>query len=138
MALLEYVTKEAFAPFGTVIEHPDPAKGGVCVVEREENDPWRIGIYRYSNHSIQQFECHPYSKESFEPLKGITVLLVAEHDTPEDYHAFLLDKPICLKKGVWHQVLSLTEVAEVKITENLEVAAEFYDHEKPISIGTCI
>ncbi len=45
MALLEYVTKEAFAPFGTVIEHPDPAKGGFCVVEREENDPWRIGIF---------------------------------------------------------------------------------------------
>ena len=36
MALLEYVTKEAFAPFGTVIEHPDPSKGGFCVVEREE------------------------------------------------------------------------------------------------------
>ena len=80
----------------------------------------------------------PYSKESFEPLKGISVLLVAEHEKPEDYHAFLLDKPICLKKGVWHQVLSLTAEAEVKITENLEVSSEFYSPEKPIWIGTCM
>ena len=85
MALLEYVTKEAFAPFGTVIEHPDPSKGGFCVVEREENDPWRIGIYRYSNHSIQQFECHPYSKESFEPLKGrrLPCLSLRQANLPE-------------------------------------------------------
>ena len=138
MAFLEYVTKEAFAPFGTVIELPDSAKEGFYVVEREEGSPWRIGVFRYSNRSVRQFECHPYSKESFEPLKGISGLLVAEHEKPEDYHAFLLDKPICLKKGVWHQVLSLTAEAEVKITENLEVSSEFYSPEKPIWIGTCM
>ena len=45
MAFLEYVTKEAFAPFGTVIELPDSAKEGFYVVEREEGSPWRIGVF---------------------------------------------------------------------------------------------
>ena len=79
-------------------------------------------------------ENHPFSKESFEPLKGITVLLVAEHETPEEYQAFVLDKPVCLKKGIWHQVLALTPEAQVKITENLEVASEFYEYEKAKSV----
>ena len=52
----------------------------------------------------------------FEPLHGLTVLLVAEHETPDAWRAFILDKPVCLKKGVWHQTLSLTDEATVKIS----------------------
>ncbi len=137
MALLEYITKEAFTPFGTVLEFPEGSGDGFWVVETEEKEPWRIGLFRYSNRQIRRLECHPYSKESFEPYKGITVLLVAEHHAPEDCHAFILDKPVCLKKGIWHQVLSLTEKAEVKITENLEVTSEFYDYEEPVEVGIC-
>lgn len=84
--------------------------------------------------SIQRIECHPTSMETFEPLSGVTVLLVAEHVTPEDYKAFVLDKPVCLKKGVWHQVLSLTPVAEVKITENKDVYSDYYDLPKEIRV----
>lgn len=138
MALVECITKEAFVPFGSVIEIPQGGEDGFYIVEAEEEAPWRLAVYRYNNRSVRQFECHPYSKESFEPLKGITVLLVAEHDTPQDFHVFILDKPICLKKGVWHQVLSLTDEAQVKITENLEVTAEFYDLEEPVGVGTCV
>ncbi len=72
-------------------------------------------------------ECHPDSYESFEPLKGIGILLTAKPESPEDYHAFLLDKPVCLKKGVWHQLIALTEEVQVKITENLEVGTSFYE-----------
>ena len=64
----------------------------------------------------------------------MTVLLVAEHETPEKYKAFVLDKPVCLKKGVWHQVLSLTPSAEVKITENKDVYSEFYDLPEEIQV----
>lgn len=79
-------------------------------------------------------ECHPTSLESFEPLSGLTVLVVAEHDKPDEYEAFILDKPVCLYKGVWHQVLALTDEAQVKIAENLDVSSKFYDLEKPISV----
>ena len=134
MKPLEYVTKEAFAPFGSVIEFPESAKEPFVIVDTEEKEPWRIAVFRYVNRSVERLECHPYSKESFEPLKGLTVLFVAEHDTPQEYHAFILDRPVCLKKGIWHQVLSLTQEAQVKITENLEVSSEFYDLGKKIGI----
>ena len=134
MVKLESVTREGFAPFGTVLEFPDGCTGNFCIIDTEKEEPWRVAVFRYSNKGIKRIENHPTSKESFEPLKGITVLLVAEHDTPEDYRAFILDKPVCLKKGVWHQTLSLTPEAEVKITENLEVESVFYDYEKEIKV----
>lgn len=135
MKQLEYVTREAFQPFGSVIEFPEEVEDNFFIVDSEEKEPWRVAVFRYANRDVQRFECHPYSKESFEPLKGLTVLFVAEHDTPQDYHAFILDKPVCLKKGIWHQTLSLTDEAEVKITENLEVSSEFYVQEKRIVIA---
>ena len=91
-------------------------------------------MFRYTNKTIQRIENHPTSMETFEPLSGVTVLLVAEHETPENYKAFVLDKPVCLKKGVWHQVLSLTPSAEVKITENKDVYSEFYDLPEEIQV----
>ena len=54
-------------------------------------------------------------------------MLTARPESPEDYHAFLLDKPVCLNKGVWHQLIALTEEVQVKITENLEVGTLFYE-----------
>lgn len=134
MVRLESVTKEAFAPFGTVMEFPEDCMDCFCIVDTEEEKPWRVAVFRYSNREIKRIECHPSSKETFEPLKGITVLLVAEHETPEDYHAFILDKPVCLKKGVWHQTLALTPEAQVKITENLEVESVFYEYENAKSV----
>jgi hypothetical protein len=35
--------------------------------------------------------------------------------------AFYLDKPIILHKGIWHNVLTSTKEAHIKITENNEV-----------------
>lgn len=128
---LESITRKAFEPFGTVLEFPEEFKDNFYIVDTEKEEPWRVAVFRYSNKEIKRIENHPFSKESFEPLKGVTVLLVAEHDTPEEYRAFILDKPVCLKKGVWHQTLSLTPEAEVKITENLEVQSVFYEYEVP-------
>ena len=97
---VESITREAFEPFGTDLEIPEGFEGNFRIVDTEEEKPWRVAVFRYSNKEIKKIENHPYSKESFEPLKGLTVLLVAEHDTPEDYRAFVLDKPVCLKKGI--------------------------------------
>lgn len=130
MAKLESITQESFAPFGTVLEFPENYEDNFYIVDTEEEDPWRIAVFRFSNKEIKVIEHHPGSKESFEPLKGCTVLLVAEHETPEAYRAFILDKPVCLEKGVWHQVLALTPEAEVKITENLQVESVFYEYKE--------
>jgi len=127
---VESITREAFEPFGTVLEFPEGFEDTFYIVDTEEVSPWRVAVYRYTNKGIKVIENHPTSKETFEPLKGITILLVAENATPEDYRVFVLDKPVCLKKGTWHQVLSLTPEEEVKITENLEVESVFYEFEK--------
>lgn len=79
-------------------------------------------------------KCCLWLPESVARQHGLTVLVVATHENPEEYEAFILDKPVCLKKGIWHQVLALTEEAQVKIVENLEVQSEFYDLEKAIHV----
>ena len=128
---LESVTVNAFRPFGTVLEFLPGDTSNFYIVDTEPVQPWRVAVFRYSNKEITKIECHPTSKESFEPLSGITVLLVAEHDDPEDCHALILDKPVVLAKGIWHQTLALTPEATVKITENLEVESEFYTYDEP-------
>ena len=78
---LESVTVNAFRPFGTVLEFLPGDTSNFYIVDTETEQPWRVAVFRYSNKEITKIECHPTSKESFEPLYGITVLLVAEHDT---------------------------------------------------------
>ena len=132
--VLKSVSSQAFEPFGTVLEFPEGYEGNFVIVDTDTDNPWRVAVFRYRNKEIQRIECHPASKETFEPLFGATVLLVAEHSTPERYQAFFLDKPVCLKKGVWHQTLALTDEAGVKITENLEVESVFYDLKEPVRV----
>lgn len=134
MRKLQSIHKETFKKFGSVLEFSTECKGPFEIIITEEKEPWRLAVFRYTNKKIKRMECHPASLESFEPLNGLTVLVVAEHEKPEEYQAFILDKPVCLKKGVWHQVLSLTDEAQVKIAENLEVNSEFYDLEKEIEV----
>ncbi|GLG88745.1 MULTISPECIES: ureidoglycolate lyase [Clostridia] len=134
MKTLQSVQRETFLPYGEVLEFPAGIEETFCIITTEEKEPWRLAVFRYTNKEIQRMECHPTSRESFEPLHGLTVLVVATHENPEEYEAFILDKPVCLKKGIWHQVLALTEEAQVKIVENLEVQSEFYDLEKAIHV----
>jgi ureidoglycolate hydrolase len=135
LVAIESVTKERFAKFGEVLEFPEDCKEQFYIVDRDDNNPWRLAVFRYTNKEISRMENHPTSKESFEPLSGITILIVAENDKPEQFKAFILNKPVCLKKGICHQVLSLTPEAQVKITENTEVNSEFYDFNEPIRVA---
>ena len=126
------ISQESFSKFGKVIELEETFNERFKIIIQEEEQPWRIAIYRYNEKTIEKFENHPYSMESFEPLTGTTLIAVAENNKPEDYKIFLLDKPVCLFKGIWHQVISLSDEASVKITENLEVTSEFYHLENEI------
>ena len=51
---------------------------------------------------------------------------------PHEIHAFLLDTPVCLYKGVWHEVIALSQEALYKITENREVSSQFHPLEHPL------
>ena len=132
---LNYVTAEEFAPYGRVLEFTPDADPRFQVVITEEHEPWRLAVFRYSNHEISMMESHPTTLESFEPLSGVTVLLVAEPGSPDKPQAFLLDKPVCLYKGVWHQAMALTAEAQCKIAENLDVpGTQFHHLEHPVGL----
>ena len=131
---IENITTENFAPFGYVLEFTPEMTEPFHIIVREEKDPWRLALLRFDRQDVEKIENHPDSMESFEPLEGASVLYVAENKSPEKIRAFFLDKPICLYKGVWHEVQALSSHAKVKITENLEVKAEYYNLAKPLQI----
>ena len=53
----------------------------------------------------------------------------------ENYEIFLLDKPVCLHRNIWHATLALSMDAEVKIAENLKVGAEEYQLARPVRLA---
>lgn len=132
---LQCITRETFEPYGTVLEMLPSGDDRFQVLVTESQEPWRLAVFQYRNHQVAQLEAHPTSMESFEPLSGLSVLVVATPSAPDELQAFLLDKPVCLEKGVWHQTLALTPKAQVKITENLEVLGTiFHDLKQPIGV----
>lgn len=130
---IQFITGEAFAPYGRVLEFPEnPADPRFQVVVTENGAGWRLAVFRVKERECDRLECHPLSMESFEPMQGTGLLIVACCDTPQQYEVFLLDRPVCLDKGVWHQMITLSQETVVKITENLEVESEFYTLVQPI------
>lgn len=131
---IQTIDAMTFAPYGNVIEFntscpDDPLFEVVCSVPSRG---WRIALYRVKRRSTEHLESHPDSRESFEPLSGSGLLLAGKPDRPEDYEVFLLDKPVCLHAGVWHQLISLGGPCTVKITENDEVSSQFHQLPRPV------
>ena len=82
---------------------------------------WRIAYLIVREKKINFLEKHPLSFESFEPIKGKAILYVSNKKMPQAIEAFILDKPIVLLKGIWHNVLSCTKETHIKVTENNKV-----------------
>ena len=130
---LEPITRERFAPFGRLSAFSEQSPDERFeVLLTEDAQPWRIAVFRVRQHKAERLECHPGSMESFEPMAGAGILLCAEPHTPHEIHAFLLDTPVCLYKGVWHEVIALSQEALYKITENREVSSQFHPLEHPL------
>jgi ureidoglycolate hydrolase len=132
---ISYITKENFEKYGTVIEFTGKEDNPAFeVIITDENDPWRIALLRVEEREFICLEKHPNSMETFEPLDGICLLLLSLATSRNDYRYFVLDRPVCLHRGVWHGIVSLTEASKVKITENFEVDTEYYELDKPIRV----
>ena len=128
---IQHLTPDAFAPYGTLIRYTAAKNDGWEIVIRSDSQGWRIALLEFDRKETNRLEYHPESKETFEPIEGVALLLVAPHDTPEAVEVFVLDQPICLNQGIWHQVISLSEKTLVKITENLDVDCVYYDFDTP-------
>ena len=100
------ITRESFAAYGTVLEFSGPRGWEIAV--REESPGWRIALLEFGAGPARRLECHPFSRESFEPVQGTGILL-----TPAGK-------------------------ASIKITENLEVESEYWELPQPVSAAVIL
>lgn len=131
---LKHISPESFRPFGTVLQFGPEKDDGWEIKLTNPSGGWRIALLEIERKEAGRLEHHPLSMESFEPLQGMGVLFTAPHDNPSDIHPWLLDKPVCLNPGVWHELISLTAKCSVKITENAEVACVYHQLAKPLQV----
>ena len=124
------ITFETFEKYGKVLDFTPGFEGKFEIVVREPDQPWRLAVLTVKNRTSAFLENHPQSMESFEPVRGTTLLLVAENHCPDDFEVFLLDKPVCLYKGIWHDVIALSDDILIRISENLDVISEFHHFAK--------
>jgi len=136
MKKIQNINQDTFKPYGYLIEY-DPGKSGTfqVVLNETEKVGWRIAVSKVMGNKVQMLGKHPNSMESFEPISGTTIFLVAQPETPENFEAFLLERSVCLYPNIWHATLSLSEYSLIKITENAaEVTTEKYYFEKEYQV----
>ena len=128
---IKNITEETFTKYGVICEHKDPSKEYEPLVIVNSKG-WIWAVLTFKHKKIEKIECHPTSKESFEPVFGTTIIVLAPPENPDQTEAFLLDKPVMLHEGVWHNVFTLSESSRVKITENNDVTCVYHDLSSPV------
>jgi ureidoglycolate hydrolase len=136
MLKIKTLTKNSFKKYGLVMElAPDKKRFHVLFGESGKTG-WRVGYSRVRPEPVKMLELHPDSLETFEPVKGICVIVVAPEKKPEKMEAFLLDKPVCVNKKVWHEVCVISETCELKLVENYMIeGTRYHTLKKPIDVG---
>ena len=137
---VQRISARAFAAYGRVIEYPGRKKAGrtrnlFCIVLKQPATGWRIVYLVVRDRSIRRLEQHPESFESFEPVRGKSLLFVARRREGRAIRCFLLDRPVILKKGLWHGIVTLGRESDVKITENSSVGCVYWT--LPFMLGGC-
>ena len=135
MIPIKTLSREGFKKYGSVLAPEDKSKVFTVVCGEKEKTGWRIGYVIIGPEEVDTIEAHPQSLETFEPVSGTAIILVAPKDKPDEMEAFLLDEAVLVEKGVWHGLKVLSEKAEIKVTENYEVDTVFHKLSKPIDIG---
>lgn len=125
------ITSKNFKPFGWIIEYPERKNASKTenlfrIVVRQPKLGWRIAYLVVRDREINRLEQHPGSLESFEPVKGRGLLFVSTRKDEKAVACFLLDKPVILKRGVWHGVVTLSPEFDIKITENSNVKCVYW------------
>ena len=131
---IQAITQETFGRYGYVIDHDRGSERfQIICSDPQPTGGWQIAVNRIANRRVDQIVCHPNTMESFEPLEGIACLILAAPEAPGSLDVFLLDRPVCIHKGVWHATLTLSEVAFVKITENVTIESKMHDLPEPLT-----
>jgi ureidoglycolate hydrolase len=131
---IEHLTQRAFAPYGDVVA-PDGDDRFVVHVSEPDEKGWRFARSKVARGPITMLSRHETTRESFVPLAGTTVIVVAERDTPERIKAFLLDRGVVIHKDVWHQTVALSERSYLAISENHDVGQDDHTLTTPLTVG---
>ena len=134
---VEHIRQSNFKSFGWIIDYPKKGapetKNLFRIVIRQPRSGWRIAYLVVREKRINRLEQHPDTFESFEPICGRSLLYVAKKKDARSISCFLLDKPIILKKGIWHGVVTLSKEADIKIVENATVKCVYW----PLGFELC-
>lgn len=123
------ITHKSIKPYGYIIDKrcvKDNGRGNrFGILLKVKSDGWRIAYLIVRAKIITRIEYHD-SLETFEPVNGKVIIALAAYRNPEKLKVFLLDKPIVLKKLIWHDVAVVSEKAELKIFENRKVNGGYH------------
>jgi len=124
------LTAKSIKPYGRIIDRScvrDDGRGNrFGILLKEPSRGWRIGYLILRDKFIKRLERHIDSLETFEPVKGKSVIALAKAGKPDSAELLFLDKPVVINKGIWHDVFAVSRVCEIKIFENIEVKTEYY------------
>ena len=129
---IQKITAENFRRYGRLIEYPKKHLKGKTrnlwriVATEPKGFGWRIAYLIVRDKRIRRLEHHPYSLESFEPVTGKSLLYVAARQDNDSIECFVLDRPVILKKNIWHGIVTITSETEVKLTENAKVKCVYW------------
>jgi ureidoglycolate hydrolase len=135
---LETITPESVAPYGVIIDwSPELEAAGErfhVIMRSEAPTGWRLAVLKVRERVLERMENHPTTEELFAPIEGQSVIVLAEAGAFDEstIRAFLLDRPISLKPGAWHDVFTLSDWATILIAENLQVTGERVVLSKPV------
>jgi len=124
------ITEASFRPYGKIIGYTGSRghknKNLFMIVLKQPRSGWRIAYLVVRDRKISRLEQHPGSFESFEPVCGKGLLYVSNRKDSRLIKCFLLNKPVILKKGLWHGIVTLSPECEVKIVENSSVRCVYW------------
>lgn len=127
----ERLSPEAFAPFGWVLRR-NPAGDPFQDLHTEpESKGWRVALLDVPAGPLGRVHRHPDSEECFAPMSGSPCIAVAKPETPRDIRLFRLDEPVCVRRHVWHEVVS-RDHALVFIAENAIITGEPLPLDPPV------
>ena len=134
---IQRLTHKSIRPYGYLIDRTCVDDNGrenrFGILLKEKSRGWRIGYLVVRGRMIKKLENHPDSLETFEPVRGRAIIALAGNKDPQNPKVFLLDRPVVLKKGVWHDVAAISRVCEMKIFENIEVTTRYHYLNDPIT-----
>ncbi|MCX5680476.1 MAG: hypothetical protein NTZ95_07555 [Candidatus Omnitrophica bacterium] len=132
------LTKNSIKPYGRIIDRTcvkDDGRGNrFGILLKEPSKGWRIGYLILRDKFVERLERHTDSLETFEPVSGRAVIVLAGAEAPKKVELFFLDKPVVVNKGVWHDLLAVSGKCEIKIFENIKVKTEYYSLNKNLVV----